>query len=186
MQAQTSTRISPAAKRYATALFQLAKDGGGLDAVRSDLNNLQQMVDSSPDLQALIHLRAISASDKQAAMVALAEKAGLTTAVVSTLALLCQNRRLNVLPEIIVAYNGLHDASLGIVHVVATSARPISKDILAKMLDSIEKSTGKSPRIENRLDASVLGGMRLQIGSRVIDNTLQGRLGRFQKILQEG
>lgn len=186
MQPQTHNRISPAAKRYATALFQLAKEGGGLDAILGDLDVMQQSIAISPELQALIRLPIIPANSKQAAMVAFAEKSGMTAAMVSTLALLCQSRRLNLLPQIIVAYKGLYDASLGILPVLVTSARALPKQALSAISEAVQKSTGKTPRIENRLDSSVLAGVQLQIGSKVIDNTLQGRLGRFQKILQEG
>lgn len=162
--------------RYAQALFDLAVETGALSAVESDVKALRAMHAESRDFRTLLIAPALTDDDRSRALAALAERAGLASITRSFLGLLARNRRTAALPASLVTFDRLLAARRGAVAAKVTTAAPLSKsqaDVLAK---SLREALGKDPQIETAVDPSLLGGIRVQVGSRLYDASLKSKL----------
>ncbi|WP_296815866.1 F0F1 ATP synthase subunit delta [Brevundimonas sp.] len=163
-------------ERYARALFELAEEAGELDAVRADLKSLKAMLADSGDLRRLASSPLYSAEDKGKAFVALASQAGFRMTTAKFLGLLTQNGRAAALPGVIAAYERLWARKTGVVAAQVTSAKPLTKAQLDAVKTSLRQALGKDPEIETRVDAGLLGGLKVKVGSRLFDASLKTKL----------
>ena len=163
-------------ERYARALFELAEEAGELDAVRADLKSLKAMMADSGDLRRLASSPLYSAEDKGKAFVALASQAGFQMTTAKFLGLLTQNGRAAALGGVIAAYERLWAKKTGVVAAEVTSAKPLTKAQLDAVKASLRQALGKDPEIETRVDAGLLGGLKVKVGSRLFDASLKTKL----------
>jgi len=162
--------------RYAQALFDLAVETGALDVVEAELEALSVMRRESADLRALLTSPAFSAEEKGQALAAIAARAAFTQTTRKFLGLLSVNRRLGALGAITAAFKRLAAERRGIVSaevVTAIAMTTLQADALAHAL---RESLGREPRIETRIDPTILGGFRVKIGSRLYDASLKSKL----------
>ena len=164
------------AGRYATALFELAMGERAIDTVTQDLANLKTLLAESPDLARLVKAPVFSADEQRAGMEAVLrrmEAAPLTIRFVLTLA---RKRRLFALTDIIRAYEALLGRQRGEVDAEVSAARPLS-DAEANELKAVLKTKlGREARLTTKVDPSLLGGLVVKVGSRMIDSSLRTKL----------
>jgi len=164
------------AGRYANAVFELAQDQKAVDAVSTDLAGLRKAVETSPDLARLVRSPVFSAEDHAKALKAILEKMGAHPLTVKFVLLLAQKRRLFVLNQIITSYESLVAKSRGETEAEVTSARHL-KDVEITDIKAVLKSKlGKEPRLHSRIDPTLLGGLIIKVGSRMIDSSLRTKL----------
>jgi F-type H+-transporting ATPase subunit delta len=168
------------ASRYATALFELAQSENALDGVAADLAQVQRMVGESAELRQAMHSPIVARRDQTEAVIAVAERAGLSSFVRNFLAVLAQNRRLFALPQIIDAFNAMLAAKRGEATAEVTSAVPLSDDQLAALKDSVSRYAGKAVQLKSSVDPGLLGGLVVRIGSRMVDASLKTRLQQLE------
>jgi len=164
------------AGRYATALFDLAGSGGLLDQVAGDLGRLNAMIEASADLARMIRSPAISRGDQGRAMAAILEKAGMCELTRNFVGTVAQNHRLFALGAMIAAYQGLLAAQRGESTAEVVTATPLTDKQIEQISKSLKKATGSNIAIDAKVDASVLGGMIVKIGSRMVDSSLRTKL----------
>ncbi|MSP51794.1 MAG: F0F1 ATP synthase subunit delta [Alphaproteobacteria bacterium] len=182
--AQESSLVTGIAGRYATALFDLASEGGALDAVANDLRLLQTMINESGDLRRLIRSPVISRDDQNKAMAAVLARAGIGGLVQRFVGLCGANRRLFVLPDMILAYRQLLSAHRGeVVAEVAASMR-LSDAQVADVKRALRAALGQDVELVTRVDASLLGGLVVKVGSRMIDSSLKTKLTKLELALK--
>ena len=173
--------------RYATALFELAKSEGQLDTVGADLDQLESALVDSADLGALISSPVYSREEQAAGIKAVAAKMGLSPLVANTLGLMATKRRLFVLPALIKSVKGLIADDKGEVTAEVTAAKALTDaqaDALAKSLaETVGK--GKSIVINTTVDESLIGGLIVQVGSRMIDTSIRSKLANLQNAMKE-
>jgi F-type H+-transporting ATPase subunit delta len=162
--------------RYAQALFELAEQGGALAAVEADLKALKAMREESADLRTLLASPAFTAEDKGRGLSAIADKAKLNALTKKFLGLLSVNNRASALPAVIAAFEQLAAKHRGAVAAEVTSALPLSKTQLANIAKQLTKALGKDPELTARVDPSILGGLKVRVGSRLFDASLKSRL----------
>ncbi|MEO8811508.1 MAG: F0F1 ATP synthase subunit delta [Caulobacteraceae bacterium] len=162
--------------RYAQALFDLAIETGALPAVEADVRVLKAMRAESADLRTLLISPKFSAEDKAKGLAALADRAGLAPVTRKFLGLLAMNRRTTALTPIIEAFEALSAARLGVVSAQVTTAVPLSAAQSAGLSAALRGALGKDPRIETRVDPSILGGLKVRVGSRLYDASLKSKL----------
>jgi F-type H+-transporting ATPase subunit delta len=92
--------------------------------------------------------------------------------IINFIDIIIKNRRLNRLDDIVKQYAHLYSRHVGILEVRAVTARPLNPDIMAMLKDRLEKAYGKSAHIENIIDPSIIGGLRLEIDDRIIDRSI--------------
>ena len=167
-------------ERYATALYDLADEQKLLDPVADDLRALRGLIDESADLKRLIRSPVLSRTDQGKAIAALAEKAGFQALVRNILGLLAKNRRLFVLPELVEAYLTELAVRRGEVTAEVISAQPLSDAQKQSLDERLRRAVGGKVAIETRVDPSLLGGLIVKLGSRMVDASLSSKLQRLQ------
>ena len=177
--------ISGVANRYATAFFDLAKDGGQIEKVEAELVSLDAAIAGSDDLNAFLRSPVYDRADQMNAVVALAERAGYGPLTANFLKLLAQNRRLFVLVEIIRGFRGLAAQERGEISVEAMSAAAMNDEQIKALRLEIERMVGKAVNLETRVDPNLLGGLVVKIGSKMVDASLKTKLSRLKTVMKE-
>jgi F-type H+-transporting ATPase subunit delta len=175
-----TTGAAGVAGRYATALFELAEHDKALDAVAADLRALRQMTVESADLRRLIISPVIGRDEQAKAVTALADKAGFNSITRNVLGVLAKNRRLFALGAVISDFLVRLSDSRGEMTAEVTSAVPLSDAQLKAVAESLRESTGVKVSVETKVDANLLGGLVVRIGSRMVDSSLRTKLQKLQ------
>ena len=183
--ADTSHRTSGVAERYASSLFELALEAGVVEAVSSDLNTFQAMLDESADLKRLVASPVFSAEEQSRAISAIAEKAGISGLSANFLKVVAGNRRLFAVPGMIVAYREISAAHRGEVTAEVTSAHALDEAQETELKAALKSVTGKDVTVALTVDPSVLGGLIVKVGSRQIDTSLRTKLSTLKLALKE-
>ena len=180
--ASISTSI---AARYATAVYEIAKDGKAVKSLETDLEALQSALGESEDFRALIHSPIYSRDEQVAAIAAIAKKMKLSDTVANTLALMAQNRRLFVLPQLVSSLRDIIAAEKGEVTAEVTSAKALTKTQADKLAKTLKASTGKTVTLNTTVDESLIGGLIVKVGSRMVDTSIRAKLNSLQNAMKE-
>ena len=181
-QASTSKGI---AKRYATALFDLADEMDDISTLEKNVNTLKQSINESTDLNSLISSPIYTRDQQKDAIIAVATKLGLSGVMTNTLSLMAEKRRLFVVPTFLAVLNDLIAASKNEITAEVVSAKSLSKSQVEKLTKSLKKNFGKDVKINASIDQALIGGMIVKVGSRMIDTTIQAKLNSLQNIMKE-
>lgn len=176
---------SEVAERYAEALFDLAVEEGALETVENDLKTLADTLDNSEDLRRLIGSPVFDRDVKAQGLIAVLERLDTSFTTRNFVKLLTQNGRAAVLRDTIAAFMRLTAAHRGEVAAEAVSAQPLTDDQEKSLRQQIEASVGKQVNLVTRVDASLLGGLIVKVGSKMIDSSLRTKLNRLQQSLKE-
>jgi F-type H+-transporting ATPase subunit delta len=164
------------AERYATAILELAQEEKSVEIVERDLASLKDAIASSTDLSRFVRSPVFSRADHAKGMRAVLAEIGaaqLTTRFILTLA---AKRRLFALAEIIRAFQRQLAKIRGEVDAQVTSARALSDSELLDLKATIRAKLGREPRLDAKVDPSLLGGLVVKVGSRMIDSSLKNKL----------
>jgi F-type H+-transporting ATPase subunit delta len=172
------------AKRYAHALFELAQDDKTVDVVSADLASLCRAMGASADLRRLVRSPVFSAGDQEKALRAILEKMGANGLTIKFVLLLAQKRRLRVLTQIVQAYEHLIATSRGETEAEVTAARTLSDAELAELKTVLKSRLGKEPRLHSKVDPTLLGGLVVKVGSRMIDSSLRTKLDGLRQAMK--
>lgn len=170
--------------RYAQALFDLALETGQLDAVEKDLRSMRAMLGDSLDLRRLIASPAFSSDDKGRAIGAIADKARFAVTTKKFLGLLAANSRVSALNGSITAFHRLAAKHRGTVAAEVTTAVELTRDQRKDLQAALRQALGKDPEITTRVDPSILGGLRVKVGSRLYDASLRSKLDQMKFALK--
>ena len=162
--------------RYARALFDLADETNALAAVEADLKSLKGLSAESADLRALLVSPHFSAADKAKGLAAVAARGGYSDVTTKFLGLLAANARASSLGSIIVSFDALVAAKKGLVSAQVTTAVEMTAAQSVALAAALRTALGKDPQIETRIDPSILGGVKVRVGSRLYDASLKSKL----------
>jgi F-type H+-transporting ATPase subunit delta len=182
--ASDATGVTLLAERYAAALFDIADERRILDEIAADLRQLRAMLAESTDFARLIRSPVLSRTVQGQAVAALAETAGLSRLVRDFLAVVARNRRLFAVPAMVEAYLAQLAARRGEITAEVTAAQPLSEAQLAALGEQLRQSAGRRVAIDVRVDAGLLGGIVVKLGSRLVDASLRSRLQRLQSAMK--
>jgi F-type H+-transporting ATPase subunit delta len=171
--------------RYATALFELAEADQAFDEVERDLARFGGMMDSSEDLARMIRSPVFSADEQERAVAAVLDKAGIGGLTGNFIKLVARNRRLFAIRDMIKSYRALLAEHRGEVTAEVTSAETLSDAQLGALKDELRISIGRDVQIETRIDASLLGGLVVKVGSRMVDSSLRTKLQSLKIAMKE-
>jgi F-type H+-transporting ATPase subunit delta len=170
--------------RYASALFDLAREQNAVTAVEADLDQLGAALAATPDLAELIRNPLVSRIAAAATMDSVAELLGLSALTRQFLGVLAGNGRLATLPRIIDAFATIAAADRGEVTAQVTSAHPLSDLQLAQLGEKLKAREGKDVKIRALVDPDILGGLVVTIGSQQIDSSIRTRLNSLAQIMK--
>jgi len=168
------------AARYALALYELADEGKVLDDVAADLSALRQLLNDSPDFARLIRSPVLTRADQSRGILAVADKAGANPLTAKFLGVLAANRRLFAIPRMIEAYLAELARRRGEVAAQVTSAVSLSEEQVTSVTEALRKVVGQKITVDLTVDPSLIGGLIVRVGSRMIDSSLRTKLQRLQ------
>ena len=178
--------VAGVAGRYAAALFELAGEQNAVAAVEQDLVTFQGLINESEDFQRLIRSPVIPAADQQRALAAVLSAAGLGPLVQNFFKLVAQNRRLFFASDIVRAFRALAAKSRGEVTAEVASAHPLTDAQAEELRAVLKASVGKDVLLNSKVDPSLLGGLVVKIGSRMVDSSLKTKLSNLKVALKSG
>jgi F-type H+-transporting ATPase subunit delta len=164
------------ASRYATALFELAGEQKAVDAVSADLAAFKRAMDGNADLGRLVKSPVFSREDQAKALGPLLEKMGANKLTSQFLLLLAAKRRLFALEGIITGYERMVARARGETEAEVISARALADGEIAELKSVLKAKLGREPRLNSKIDPSILGGLVVKVGSRMIDTSLRTKL----------
>jgi F-type H+-transporting ATPase subunit delta len=173
------------ATRYATAVFDLAKDGKAIKALESDVASLEAAMAESADLRTLLTSPLYSREQQSGAIVAIAKKMELSDTTSNVLALLASKRRLFVLPQLIAVLQDMLSEERGEVTAEVTTAKALTKAQAEKLAKTLKAQVGKSITIKETVDESIIGGLIVKVGSKMIDTSIASKLNALQSKMKE-
>ena len=162
--------------RYATALFELARDEAKLDEVSASLATLKQALDESDDLNALVASPLITREDASKAIEATAQSLGLDPITHKFLGVIAHNRRLSVIGHVIRDFNTLAARHRGETTAEVISAHALDDGQMATLKTRLKSMVGSEVAVDARVDPSILGGLIVRMGSRQIDGSIRTKL----------
>ncbi len=172
------------AGRYASALFDLAREKDAVSSVESDLDNLGNAIRESADLAALIRDPQISRANAEKAMAGVAGVLGSGALTKQFLGVLAQNRRLSALPDVVRAFAAIAAAHRGEVTAEVTSAHPLDDAQLAALAAKLKEREGREVKLKASVNPEILGGLVVKIGSRMIDSSIRTRLNSLAQAMK--
>jgi F-type H+-transporting ATPase subunit delta len=173
------------AGRYATALFELALESKAVDQVQSDLKAFDALVASSPDLTRLVRSPVFAADEQARALAALLDKAGIKGIAANFLRVVAGNRRLFAVREMIRGFNALVARHKDEVTAQVTVAEQLSDARMGEIRDALKQVTGKHVQVDVDVDPSIIGGLKVKLGSRMIDASLRTKLNSIKLAMKE-
>ena len=173
------------AGRYATAVFELALEGNVIDAVRSDLDRFDGLIGESPDLMRLVRSPVFTAEEQTRALAAVLAQAGIGGLAANFLKLVASNRRLFAVRGMIKAFRTLVGRHKGEVTAEVTVADNLSPERLNDIKAALNAVTGKDVQIDVRVDPTIIGGLLVKLGSRMVDSSLRTKLNALKHAMKE-
>jgi F-type H+-transporting ATPase subunit delta len=170
--------------RYASALFDLAEAKDKLEVVEANLLDLLSMVKGSDDLYRLIKSPVISRKDQGKAMAEICKKSGFDDLIGRFVGVVSENRRLFALPSIVFAFSALMAERRGEATADVSSAQALTKDQIDKIKTSLKKTLGKNIAVNPTVDESLLGGLIVKVGSRMVDSSLRTKLQQLRLVMK--
>ena len=184
MTAETSI-VSGLAGRYATALFDLARDGKQIDGVLTALEQLGAMIAGSADLARMIRSPVLARDEQEKAIAAVLAKAKITGIAANFVGVAARNRRLFLLPAVIAQFRALVSAHKGEVAAEVTSAKALTAAQQEALRAKLAKVVGRDVRLAAKVDPAILGGLVVRVGSRMVDSSLKTKLNNLRNAMKE-
>jgi F-type H+-transporting ATPase subunit delta len=177
--------VSGMAGRYATALFDLALGEKAIDAVRADLDRFEALIAENPDLLRLVRSPVFSAEEQVKALAAVLERAGIGSLAANFLLVVASNRRLFSVRPMIKDFRALVARHKGEVTADVTLAEAPNDRQLAAIKDTLGAITRRDVQVELKVDPSIIGGLIVKLGSRMVDSSLRTKLNSIKHAMKE-
>ena len=184
-QTQQVAGVSGLPGRYATAIFELAREAGKLDAVAADLATLTALLGSSADLTRLVRSPVFSRAEQGRAMAAVLARMNAEGLTSRFIGLVASKRRLFVLPAMITIFNALLANHRGEVSARVISAHALDSGHIDAIKSALKQAAGRDVLVQADVDNSILGGLIVRMGSRMIDGSLRTKLNNLQIAMKE-
>ncbi|WP_333829604.1 F0F1 ATP synthase subunit delta [Pararhodobacter sp.] len=173
------------AQRYATAVFDLAKEGNALSALEADIVTLETAISDSADLRAMMTSPVYNREQQGKAITALAAKMNLSPAMRGVLGLMAQNRRLFAVRALMARLRQMIADEKGEITADVVSATVLTKDQADALAASIKERVGKTVKLNVSVDESLIGGLIVKVGSKMIDTSIRSKLAALQNSMKE-
>ena len=179
-------RISGMAGRYASALFELAREEKAVDAVKADLDRFDALIAANPDLNRLVRSPVFGADEQLKALSAVLDKADIKSLAANFLRVITTNRRLFAARDMIRAFHALVARWKGEVTADVTVAETLNDTNLDALKGALKSVTGgKDIDLNVRVDPGIIGGLIVKVGSRMVDSSLRTKLNAIKFAMKE-
>jgi F-type H+-transporting ATPase subunit delta len=179
-------RASAAARRYARALFALARDASSVESVRGELDGLAALFDAEPELREALFRPLHPVEQRRAVLEGVSQRLSVSEAVRHFSAFLIDQRRLVDFEAIREEYGRLADAAAGRTHARVVSASPLSEGQRERLRRALAARAGQEVELEVEVEPSLLGGAIASVGTLVFDGSLKTQLVQLRSSLTRG
>jgi F-type H+-transporting ATPase subunit delta len=184
--AKEETLISGMSGRYAQALFDLAQEQGVTEHVAGDLARFATLIDESADLQRFIRSPVFTAQEQVKALGAILARAEIGGTAANFLKLVAMKRRLFAITDMIRDFNKLNDFAKGLTRAEVTAAEPLKDAHVDAVKSALAELTGgRAVEIAVKIDPSIIGGLIVKLGSRMVDGSLRTKLNSLRIRMKE-
>jgi F-type H+-transporting ATPase subunit delta len=177
--------VSGLAGRYASALYELASDSGKVSTVGKDLSRFDAMVAGSADLYRMVSSPAYSSDDQIAGVSAILNAAKISGIASNFIKLVAAKRRLFAVRQMVAAYHAIADQKAGVAKAEVTVAEKLSDKNRKAVTDALKGVIGKNVSIVEKVDPSIIGGIVVKVGSRMIDSSVRTKLNSLKVAMKE-
>jgi F-type H+-transporting ATPase subunit delta len=177
--------VSGVAGRYATALFELALEEKALERVETDLNRFGEALDAVEDMQRLVKSPVFSAEEQGRALAAILDELKVEGLTKNFLLLVSKNRRLFAAPDMIRAFRAILANHRGETSAMVTAASKLTEAQVTALKQALKAALGKDVMLDQRVDPSLIGGLTVKVGSRLIDTSLRTKLTSLKHAMKE-
>ena len=176
---------SEIAKRYAKALFEIAKEEGAVESIYGELERFASALKSNKNLMEFFANPVFDQGDKKAVMESVISKVQITGITANFLKLLVDKRRIDILLDVENCFRGYRDALLNKVRVKVKTAFPLPADLAGKIQERLEEMTKKKIEMAVEEDASLLGGIVVGVGDTLYDGSIKTQLMSIRELIRE-
>ena len=173
--------LQTVARRYATALADVAIDRHEEREVRKELEQWASMIDANPQLKEVFANPTVAYDQKQTVLEELISRTRVRETTGSFLRVLLKNQRLSQLGDIEARFGQVLDERGGVVAANVTTARPIPEELKNTLHETLTAATGQQVRLSFTTDETIIGGLVARIGSTIFDGSVQGQLERLSE-----
>ncbi|HEY9037905.1 MAG TPA: F0F1 ATP synthase subunit delta [Roseovarius sp.] len=173
------------AERYATAIFEIAQESKDLPKLETGVDALAEALNVSRDLRDVISSPVLSRDEQGKAISAISEHLKLAPALSRGLSLMAQKRRLFAVPQLIAQLRAMIADEKGEVQADVTTAKALTKTQADKLAKTLKANIGKDVKINATVDESLVGGLIVKVGSKMIDTSIRSRLASLQNSMKE-
>ena len=184
MAASKVTQASEAARRYASALFDLAQDKGELASVHKDFQAFAKLPGEAKDLATLMASPAFSADEKVSGLSAIMKKAGFSGLLVNFVGVMARNGRSQDILGAQIAFDELYAKQRGVKRAVVRTAKEMTGAERQRIESILAKAVGGEVELSSEVDPSLIGGIQLRIGSQLVDASLAAKLDRMNTAMK--
>jgi F-type H+-transporting ATPase subunit delta len=173
------------AGRYATALFDLAREANAIDTVKSDLDRFDALAAESADLTRLVRSPVFSEEEQLGALSAVLERVGIGGLAANFLRLVTSNRRLFAVRDMIKAFGELVAQHRGEATAEVTVAEQLKDAHVQALREALKSVSGKDVDLDIKVEPAILGGLVVKLGSRMVDTSLRTKLSAIKHAMKE-
>lgn len=185
MLADQETLVPGMAGRYAQALFALSQEAGTTDKIAADLATFTNLIGQSTDLQRFVKSPVFSAEEQVKALAALLPHAGIDGLAANFIKLVAAKRRLFAIEAMIRDFNALNDVQKGVTRAKVTVADALKPEHAAALREALVALSGGGVELAVKVDPAIIGGLIVQLGSRMVDNSLKTKLNAIRTRMKE-
>jgi len=172
------------AARYASALFEIADSRHTLTETAHDLEALKGLLAGNDDLRKALRNPTYDSAQQGRAISEIAKSLGVSQVVLSFLGVLAKNRRLFALEAVADAFLAELARRRGEMTVDVTSAHKLTQEQAERLTEKLNHTLAAKVRINEKIDPSLLGGLVVKIGSKLIDSSIRTKLVGLERIMK--
>lgn len=184
MAGSSTISVDEAAQRYAAAVFDLALTSGEVDAVDNGLTALAKTIEGDKTLARVLKSPLHKSEEKAAVLAAIGDKLGLPDLAKRFVGVVALNRRAGDLPGMAKAFAEKAARHRGSSRIVARVAHPITKEQTLDIESAVSKSLGRTVQVAVEVDPSLIGGLQLKIGSKLVDSSIRTKLNNLTNLMK--
>lgn len=177
------SEIELLSNRYAKAIFDAAKSSKKLDEVAKDLSSIAELIASNSELESMLASGAIVKEKMKEIFSSVCDKVKVNEITRNALLVIAENKRGSIIPQIAAKFNALILADKNTVKAEVFSAKALNDNELKQVADTLSKSTGKTVIANNKVQKDIIGGLRVQMGSTLFDDSVATKLERLKQSL---
>ena len=176
---------SETSERYSRALFEVVNESNELDKTENDIRNFQSLFNSSPEIKNFIQNPTQSKNTQNSVILLITEKLGFSKNLKNFFLLLIEKRRIFFVKKISKSFLKLCSKKRGELNASLISSKELSRTELDEISKDLSKSMGSTIKFEYKVDKELIGGLKLQIGSFMIDTSIQNKLKKYKQAMLE-